>query len=372
MAVRSIFSYMPDFYQLFLSSEFNITVPEETATTCSDCAMWSAGDENFPNRITFSKESKCCTHYPNLPNYLVGALLDDENPAQETGKSRLLNELKRRTGTLPHGLFRPRKFDFLIRHSPDSFGRSTTLICPFYERKRGFCTVWSYRNSMCGTWFCKYVDGEDGRLFWLTLRQFLLYAEESLSRYAMMKAEWPTESILYTQSRETPLSAEEMDEKPMRTGVYEKLWQKYAGREEEWYRESYRILQAITPDEFLSIIGVNGRILMDNVFTKLKVVSSNRIPRTLKRNPELKVIDFGDDSYTLTVYSTFDPVTLSKRMYEILDIFTGKKTTDGIIEQLIAQGKPVPDYDVILLLYRYRFLVNASEKMEVYNGTDQN
>lgn len=370
MTDRPMFDYMPGFYQRFLPRVFETRIPDESAATCSNCAMLSDEDERPPNRITFSKESKCCTHYPNLPNYLVGALLEEKNPAQETGKSRLSNELKRRTGTLPHGLFRSRKFDYLIRQSPDSFGRCNSLICPFFERKDGYCTLWPYRNSVCGTWFCKYVSCEDGRLFWLSLRQFLLYAEENLSRYAMMKAGWPAESILYRQSREAPLSSDEMDENPMRAGVYAKLWQTYAGREEEWYRESYRIIKGITPDEFLSIIGVTGQVFLGDVRAKQKAMSPERIPRALKRNPNLKVIDSDEDSYTLIGYSTFDPVTITKRMYTLLDSFTGKKTTDELVEQLIAQGKPVPDDDVLVSLYRYRFLIDASDGKEAHDGTD--
>ncbi len=373
MKDRPISDYMPDFYQSFFPVEFKTTISDETAATCADCAMWADQDTiNTTQWITFSKESKCCTHYPNLPNYLIGALLEDESPELKTGKSRLLSELSRRVGTLPHGLFRPRKFAFLIRHSPDSFGRSNMLICPFYERDDGVCTLWPYRNGVCGTWFCKYIDGEDGRLFWLSLRKFLVHVEECLSWHIMMKAGWPADTILYKQSHDAMLTSEDMDEKPIKPCLYKKLWHEYAGREEEWYRNSCRIMEDITPDKFLSIIGVTGRTLMDSVLSKQRVILAESIPGTLKRNPKLKVIDISNDSYTLAGYSAFDPVTLTKRMYRLLDSFNENQTTDEIIEQLIAQGMPVPADDVLISLYRYRFLTDSSLEKEGHDVTDKN
>ena len=371
MTTRPIFDYMPDFYQRFFPSEFDTRIPDETATTCAECAMWGDHNGSSPQRMAFSKNSKCCTHYPNLPNYIVGAILEDGGPDLETSVSRLRGELDRRVGTLPLGLFRSRKFDLLIHHSPDSFGRSETLICPFFERDAGICTLWPYRNSVCGTWFCKYIGGQDGRLFWQSLRRFLEYAEKCLSRYVLMKAGWPTDSILFSLPSNTKLSLEDIDEKPLQPSSHNKLWHDYSGREEEWYRESYRIMKTISRDEFMRIVGVNGQVYLDDVLSKHRKLSPDAVPPVLKRNPALKVIDIDSDFRTVVGYSPLDPVRLTDRVYELLDAFKGRESTDEVIEQRLGQSKPVPADDVLVSLYRYRLLVDAAAETEVTDGTDK-
>src|SRR5687767_1905524 len=86
-----------------------------------------------PDALHFRPDAKCCTYHPTLPNYLVGALLADPDPALEEGRRRVRDKLAARVGVTPLWLAAPRKTMVLLEASRDtSFGRSRALRCPYY------------------------------------------------------------------------------------------------------------------------------------------------------------------------------------------------------------------------------------------------
>src|SRR3954454_5365908 len=79
---------LPVLYRPLLPAFFDTEAPAEEKATCGSCAMCpppgAEGDGAY-----FRPDVKCCTYHPRLPNYLVGALLADDDPALAEGRRRV-------------------------------------------------------------------------------------------------------------------------------------------------------------------------------------------------------------------------------------------------------------------------------------------
>src|SRR5262245_29498225 len=80
-------SPLPPLYARWFDELLGGDIPSESRATCNDCAMCdSEGDHQKPGSTLFNPESKCCTYLPRLPNYLVGMILADDDPAIAAGR----------------------------------------------------------------------------------------------------------------------------------------------------------------------------------------------------------------------------------------------------------------------------------------------
>src|SRR5687767_5199250 len=79
---------LPPLYEAWIDQLLGSAIPPETVATCHDCAMLPrAGEEVVPGEDRFSPRVKCCTFQPSLPNFLVGRILSDEDPAMAAGRA---------------------------------------------------------------------------------------------------------------------------------------------------------------------------------------------------------------------------------------------------------------------------------------------
>src|SRR5687767_8577752 len=63
---------MPRLFEKWLSQAFKSPIPRESKAHCADCPMCGAEAAE-----RFNPSTKCCTYVPDLPNFLVGAILSD-------------------------------------------------------------------------------------------------------------------------------------------------------------------------------------------------------------------------------------------------------------------------------------------------------
>jgi len=360
MTFQRVADVLPGIYRDFLPRFFENGIPRESAATCADCAMLNHAEVAISNGAYFSKESKCCTHYPNLPNYLVGGLLSDQSPELETGRSRIRKTIKSRIGVTPHGILRPRKYLLLLKNTDkEFFGRSNLLICPFYERQKGKCTIRPFWDATCNTWFCKYSAGEDGKLFWAALRKYMNSVETTLVQYTLHRLGWDPHEIILPEFSNISLTVREVDDQPPSEKTYRGLWRGWINREEDFYKETYRLVTALTPGAFEKVAGISQKILLEEVKMKQKSLLKPDLPKILKRNPNLHVEKKGDDCYYLVGYSPLDPFKVSKRVYDLLDFFDGRRTLKEACRLIRQQSGAVPDKELLTLLCQYRILLNA-------------
>jgi len=362
MATQSICAFLADLYRGTLPRFFETEIPRETAATCADCAMLAGPDRAREAGLCFSPESKCCTYYPNLPNYSVGALLCERSRARAEGRRRLREAIRKRVGITPHGLERPRKYAAVLKNSKrQAFGRCTSLICPLYDRDRGACTIHPAGCAVCDTWFCKYVSGEDGRLFWKLVQDYIERTERVLVQYALLDMGWAPGQIM---RRDAPagLTPEDVDDAPPGPQDYARLWGAWAGREEAFYKQTYRAVAGISRRDFARIAGISLKVIEEEVKGACRAMLATAPPKRLKRNPRLEVDRLRDGGYMLVGYSPLDPWAVSDRIYQILDFFDGRDSNAVVCWRIRKQLGASPTNELLLALYRFRILVNADEE----------
>jgi Fe-S-cluster containining protein len=362
MAAIRIFDVLPEIYKNFLPKFFESTIAEETAATCRDCAMWKRSEADQPDEFYYLRETKCCTYYPNLPNYLVGALLSDTDLSSESGRTRIRKTIKSRIGVIPHGLRCPEKFALLIHKSPDAFGRSRSFLCPYYDPKEGKCAIWPFRDASCSTWFCKFTAGEDGKAFWFSLKSYLKAVENTLIRYSLFKMGWMPEKIIFEEPSDRQLEVQDVDDQPLDQKSYKDLWGDWVNREEEFYKETFHLVHSLTPGALEKIGGISLRILLEEVKMRQKNLLKPKLPGRLKRNPKLEVEKMEDGFYRLVGYSPRDPLEVSKRVYDLLDFFNGRKMNKEVFRLIKKQMKAEPTEDLLTTLHQFRILVSPENE----------
>ncbi len=357
---------LPVLYHPLFPEFFRQEVPSETKATCASCTMCASSAQGAVESVDgvsrlFRPDTKCCTYYPRLPNFLVGALLADDSEAMAEGNRRVREKLASRVGVTPQWLSPPARYTFLYRNARQFFGRTSSLRCPFYESSQGGCTIWAYREAVCSTFFCKYVAGEDGRKFWMTLKTWLSLAEIQLSRYAVLQL--LPDYVL--SGRDKPergpevLTPEDLDERPLPEKEYAALWGKWAGRESGFYQACFELVRALSAQDVERLLGLDGSIELRRLEKHLRDAVAPELPGTLKLNPEVTVKWLPDGSVALGAYNELDAVALPGVAYELLVQFTGREPVERVRQRLRDEKQADLHEDILLELYRHRILMAA-------------
>ncbi|WP_338867618.1 hypothetical protein [Myxococcus stipitatus] len=358
---------LPELYRELLPGFFRQDVPEETKATCSHCAMCKDSAQGAVDAVDgvsrfFRPDTKCCTYFPRLPNYLVGALLSDDRPELAEGRRRMEARIASRIGVTPQWVKPPAKFNLFYKNGHQFFGRAASMRCPYYAEGSGGCTIWPYREAVCSTFFCKYVAGADGRKFWMSLKTYLTLTEIQLSRWAALQL--LPDYVLSGKDRAdrgdpAPLAVEDLDDAPPPARAYAELWKEHAGHELEYYRECYRRVRTLSADGLDKLLGLDGDIELKTVEALFATANTPRLPRTLKFNPDATVQWLPDGNVALGAYSDFDAIALPGEAYGLLVEFTGRQPVEAVRQHLRDHKQADLSEDVLLELYRHRILVEA-------------
>jgi hypothetical protein len=356
MKTRRIIDLLGPVYAGLVGPQFQAVIPVEDAADCTHCPMLSSGGSG-DGLFAFDRRTKCCTHYPELPNFMVGALLSSRSPASAAGRKRMLRVIRQGVGVSPWGLKRPRKYELLLLNSQlEFFGRAPALVCPFFDQPRGHCTLRPFWGKICGTWFCKHRAGLDGRLFYLALQEYLQSAESVLSQYAMVSLDCQEALLAPIALADDRLTVRELQDQPPPPRDYRKLWGRWASREADFYRAAYRLVRELDRKAFQRLGGFPQQVLADRLQARLRDMRRPEAPAVLVRNPALQVRRVGQ-RFVLTAYSHFDPVELSSAAYPVLDFFDGRKTNQQVCRQLRRERGQDLSPQLILQMYQARVLV---------------
>ncbi len=324
-----------------------LSMPERLAT-CDDCAM--CRPEAPSGVLQFRPDTKCCTYHPKLPCYLVGALLDDTDPALDEGRLRVRQKIGARIGITPQWVAPPKKFNVLLQASRNnSFGRSASLLCPFYEKSDGNCTIWKFRESDCSTFFCKYEEAADGQSFWRAMGAYLVLVERGLSAWAARQVDPST--------REPParrdMTVEELEDRPPSDATYRSYWRAYVGREEEFYRACAAAVSDLDHDRLVEIVGADAHAeRLSAVKSSFEQAKDGHVPEQLVLAPDLRRVSRQGPREHVVSYSRYHPAVLSSALLDALTAFDGERSTTEALRAVADAGVELEESELEGLLHQ--------------------
>jgi hypothetical protein len=324
-------SSLPPLYAPWIDDVLGGPLPEERHATCSACAMCKPTSANAATAslMQFDPATKCCTYVPTLPNFLVGQILNDDDPAAIAGRASIERRIAAGVGVTPLGLQADPQYALIYKHAAgELFGRTAGLRCPHYlPADGGQCGIWRYRNGVCATWFCKYERGRVGKRFWDALLQLLTMVERHLSLWAAGEL---GESIDSLGPALLPYYATAL---PAPTSSWSQRW---ASRPQGFYRESARLVDPLTWTQIREIGGPELTLVVGHLRAAYGAVQTDEVPEYLR----LGAVGSGprDDSTTvLTGYNPNDMLLLPKPLADALEQFDGRRLTDRVSAEIGSQ-----------------------------------
>jgi hypothetical protein len=336
-------SAQPPIYKALLGEIFDEPAVKEARATCENCEMCDKG--TMPpavNAVFFDKDIKCCSYFPSLPNYLVGSILEDEEFAE--GARRVKKIIASKIGVTPYWVGPSNKWELLYNASSASaFGRAPSLRCPYYDNGR--CSIWRHRETVCSTFYCKFVYGANGSLFWKSLKTYFCYVEEMLAAYAARS--------VCPDIKEPPntskLTMQELEDLPPLDTAYKSWWRDWAGREEEFYKACAAKVRAMTREEFKRIIDDQGRgkQLLRDATEKYKALTTQKIPERASLNTKMRSLPVTNGFVVTTPYNPYDSRFVEGELWEVLRKFTFDNTVAEVRDKL-AKDEGIEFEDALL------------------------
>jgi len=318
---------LPDLYARWALDLLGEGIPREARATCATCAMCAPpGVQPARSANFFDPKAKCCTYWPSLPNFLAGRVLEAGGAGAET----LAGRIKAHSGVTPLGVDSPPGFSAIYSNADNAFGQAKALLCPHFVEDGGLCAIWNNRNSVCATWFCKFVRGETGWRFWNALQRTLDTVERQLAKWCIGEIGLGEETMrrlmnapAWRDSPE-PLSARALDGGDD-ADLRGRLWGDWHGREVDFFRRCAALVEALSWPDILGLCGQDARALAGLTQANFRRLRSDDIPGNLvPGRPTL--IDANPDRLRLSTYHVHDPVDIPPALFSALAYFDGGDT----------------------------------------------
>lgn len=337
---------LPPLYAGWIDELLGGPIPDETNATCSSCAMLVSDATGAQSDAGYNPETKCCTYMPELWNFLVGRILDDDSVDARAGRATVEARIDRGLVVTPLGLGRSRTFRLIYgTGGATTFGLSRSLRCPHYLHEQGgLCGVWRHRESTCATWFCKHVRGAVGLNFWSHLHQLLRAAENALAGWALLELGFDRAALahLYEPRREenrAKLTGRDVDGAPDPADI-RASWGAWRGRERELYRESAHLVAALEWNDVLRLGGAQLAVYAAIVEDAYERLMNDAIPA--RPTPALvQITPRGRDRVRITGYSGMDALEMPAEIARLVSYFDGRPVAEVIEEISRTEGVTV-------------------------------
>jgi hypothetical protein len=324
---------LPPLYANWLAELLGGSVPRERHASCDSCAMCAGSGQQLGSNYYFNPSVKCCTYHPNLPNFLVGRILSDDDPAALPGRKAVEKAIEEGLAVTPLGVGMPPKYSVLYRNGANAFGRSESLRCPYFIEDGGRCGIWRNRKSTCITWFCKHVRGKVGLMFWQdSLHPLLRAVERDLARWCVLEHQFGDDALrhlaqtgAWTEQPE-PLAAASMDNK-VEEGRYARIWDKWRGCEIDFFIRCAKLVGELSWKDVLTVSSPETRAyarLTKQAYVRL---TSDEIPPRL-RVGAMKLSQIGQEKTRVETYSILDPIDVTNVVMDLLQYFDGRPTEE--------------------------------------------
>lgn len=340
---------LPPLYDRWMTELLSGAIATEKRASCDDCVMMPGKGES----PTFDPRTKCCTYYPELPNYTVGAIITDPDAYAQV---ELQKRFQHAVGLTPLGMARPPLYQLLMQKSMngDAFGRAVTMKCPFLDEQLR-CGMWAYRETTCFFYHCKFDRGVKGAHLWQSLKALFAPIERQLALWCVIELD-PGEAALDAIDKPPPPLGHHAIDGTVDKGPVKAMWGTWLGREAEFYVECWKRVSALSWAEVLAICGPETRMHARRVATAYRNHESSEVPDSLRINA-FQAATVGRRT-RLRTFSTTDSIDLDPDVVGALAEFDGRPTAE-VLEVLAKRGVALDAAEVARLV-DFEVLVPAS------------
>jgi hypothetical protein len=243
------------FLKNFLLKKFGLVSLQESRATCDDCLCSKSTRGNLPY---YQKDLKCCTFHPFLPNYAVGAILD--NPlTPDFIKKQIHSKINLKHYALPLGIFAPLNYQiqFNNRHEND-FGNKKEFLCPYFDLQNKNCGIWQHRGSVCTSYFCISDRGDKGLKIWELIGEYLHLCEMVLSQDALVSMGLPPDIIENQLEYVNCISGteEEMVSSSMNQVLFQEYWKEWVSLNSisQYYIDCSKYISGLSHEQLDSLL----------------------------------------------------------------------------------------------------------------------
>jgi hypothetical protein len=325
---------LPALYAGWLRDVLPGPIPRERRATCDACAMVprEGREPAEASAQVFNPATKCCTYLPELPNFLVGALLSDQAVAP-AGRASVEARMAQGIGVTPLGLHKTPLYSTIYANSSSAtFGQAMALRCPHYVEESGACGIWQYRDAICSTWFCKHERGKVGATFWRALSAFLRVIEVQVALRCAADAGAGTSTVLQALNTRSADAASLLGAELVTSqndAFVNTHWQQLPSGPETFYMRCYDVARHMSWSEIRALGGeelrLRERVLLD-AYADLVTTS---LPERLAIGP-VEATRINADWYQVISYSGYDPVAIPSSVWNALAVFDGRPTMEAL------------------------------------------
>ena len=357
-------------------------IPTESRATCDTCAMCQPGSGFTPDAEDSDFRfvlNGCCTYYPELPNFLVGQVLAPSpgSPVtDETGQALgvIRTRIQQRTDCTPFGIRPPTAVDEAYSDPfHNVFGSDESFRCPFQRKTDMACTIWGQRNSVCSTWFCRFEHGRFSAEAWEAVKALLRESEEALSLWCVNQLLDEDSLARLVDDAGKPrtdvlrrLSGGLEDEGVIPDSVARRVWGRWFGREEDFFRACAERVAALDWPDVRAVAGPRLEVLERLASRALGKLRPSSVPDRLRHAGTAGarfLIRPGDDGQTAVHLNDvhFDVQFFDTKLLNELPVFDGVSPTPDVQAQLHGRGVDLSG-DTVRRLLDYGLLEPAGSE----------
>ncbi len=349
---------LPILYQRWLASILPGGMPRERIATCLDCAMCARTREEHQTMLgAYNPDTKCCTYFPNVPNYLVGRAIDVDTPGARVMLGFVESGTTSEANVTMCGVAATGKRSALydLAGQGGGFGRDPDLLCPYAiarDTQEGpLCGIWAHRNSVCSTYFCKHVNGGSGRHLWTAIRNLFRHIEASLSWWAIAQ--------LIPEMGTLMLRPPGQQEERVDSVLSPTAWTRWPGTRADFYRACSEKVEALSWEEVVAVVGFKAALYVEEVHANYDHVYGETFPDPL-RPTTYTTIQAGHERTTIQGGGSGgnEHVEVPSILLRLLPYFDGRSTQE-VLSDIKAREQVGLDVALVRKLYDFGILERA-------------
>jgi hypothetical protein len=354
----------PPLYATWLATLLPDGVPKEKHATCSDCAMCVPSESYHEGKWAFEPDVKCCSFVPDLPNFLVGGILDANRPAGDFGTAAVEQRIAHGFGVTPLGIGMTASYRHTYQAAGDKvFGRSRDLVCPYFNADGGGqCSIWSHRNSVCATYFCKHMRGAAGKRFWNQLRDLLAAVEIEVALHCALELGVSPSALKTLMARRSAPAGDSLGSElvgEVGRAAANAEWGSWAGRAKEYYVKCAQRVERMTWSDVVAVCGTRVQLQVRATQDSYARFRSVDVPaRLVIAAFQARQVD--PVRVRIATYSHMDPIILSKRVFDLLHYFDGRTSTRDVLTRMETTEGVSMDDTLLLRMVDYDILRDVS------------